>query len=342
MDLALSTEDEALVAAVAALLAGESPPGRVRAAEALGFDPGLWAALRRLGMPDLAAGPDAASAVQLALLAEQTGRALACAPVVETLTAARLLDGCGGPEADALLRRCAEGALATLVPHPVSGDTADLVPAGAVADVLLAYDGRTLRAVGAAPPRAAAPNLGGLALADRDLAGPGARAVPLAEGGRARALFEDALRDARLLTAAQLVGVAARSLELGAAYVREREVFGRPVGTFQTVAHRLADHAASVDGARLLVWEAAWAADTGDPRAAALASMAFCFTAELAVAVAGDSLHFHGGYGFSREYDIQLYYRRARALPLVWGSVQREYRRLADLLYGPARPEAAA
>ena len=174
-------------------------------------------------------------------------------------------------------------------------------------------------------------------VADRDLTGP---AETVAEG--ARAAFEDARRDWQLLTAAQLVGVAARSLEIGVEYVRERRVFGRPVGSFQTVAHRLADHATAVDGARLLVREAAWAVDEGDPRAAGLAAMAFCFAAEQAVAVAGDSLHFHGGYGFTLEYDIQLYYRRAQAHPLVWGSVQREYQRLADLLFGAAGREAGS
>src|SRR5262249_29415840 len=127
----------------------------------------------------------------------------------------------------------------------------------------------------------------------------------------------------QLLTAALLVGIAARALEIGAAYARDREVFDRPVATFQTVAHRLADLATAVDGARLLVHEAAWSADEGRARAQALPTMAFCFSAEPAPAVAGDALHFHGGYGYTLEYDIQLYYRRAKACGLVGGGVQR-------------------
>ncbi|GAA0960090.1 acyl-CoA dehydrogenase family protein [Actinocorallia libanotica] len=337
MDLALRPEDEELVAALAALLAKESSTDRVRAAEGLGFDPALWAALRRIGVPDLASGPDAAGAGQLVLIAEQAGRHLACAPVVETLAAARLLERCGGPVADALAARCADGAIATLALHPPAEGWAELVPAGAVAEIVLACDGDTITAVSAGPPMAAVPNVGHLPLADRDLTGP---AETVAEA--LRAAFEDARRDWQLLTAAQLVGVAARSLEIGVEYVRERRVFGRPVGSFQTVAHKLADHATAVDGARLLVREAAWAVDEGDPRAAGLAAMAFCFAAEQAVAVAGDSLHFHGGYGFTLEYDIQLYYRHAQAYPLVWGSVQREYQRLADLLFGAAGREAGS
>ncbi|ROO85178.1 acyl-CoA dehydrogenase-like protein [Actinocorallia herbida] len=340
MDLALSTEETELEAAAAALLAKESPAERVRAAEGTGFDPVLWKALRGLGVPGLAAGPGAATALQLTLITEQAGRALASAPVVETLAAARVLAACGGPDAAELLRECEAGSVATLALRPVSGGRAALVPAGSVADVVLYHDGLALRAAQAVPPPIA-PNLGCLPLADRFLPdGPGLPA--LAGGERAVALFEDGRRDWQLLTAAQLVGVAARALELGVGYVREREVFGRPVATFQTVAHRLADHATGVDGARLLVREAACAVDAGDPRGAALTAMAFCFAGELAVAVAGDSLHFHGGYGFSREYDIQLYYRRAQALPLVWGSLQREYQRLADLLHGPAAGKDAS
>ncbi|GAB2851302.1 acyl-CoA dehydrogenase family protein [Actinocorallia aurea] len=334
MDLALSTEEADLAAAVAALLVRESPPERVRAAEDSGFDPVLWKALRGIGIPELAAGPGAATALQLTLIAEEAGLALASAPVVESLAAARLLARCGGPDAAELARACAASSVATLVLHPVAGGRAPLVPAGAVADVVLYYDGSRLRAARTVPPPPVR-NLGSLPLADLSL--PHGRGLSaLAGGERGRALFEDGRRDWQLLTAAQLVGVAARALDLGVSYVREREVFGRPVATFQTVAHRLADHATGVDGARLLVREAACAVDSGDPRGAALTAMAFCFAAELAAAVAGDSLHFHGDYGFSLDYDIQLYYRRAQAVPLVWGSVQGEYQRVADLLYGRA------
>ncbi len=334
MDLAISPEDEELVSALAALLTKESSAARVRAAEGLGFDPALWEALHRLGVPSLALGHDAATALQLVLIAEQAGRHLASAPVVEALVTARLLQRCGGPAADALAERCAANAntIATLVLRPTGGTRAELIPAGAVAEVVLRYDGDAITAIPSDPPMAATPNVGDLPLADLDLAAD--RAETVAEGERARLAFEEAQDDWRLLTAAQLVGLAARALELGVEYVRERRVFDRPVGSFQTVAHKLADHATAVDGARLLVREAACAVDERDPRAAALTTMAFCYAAEQAVAVAGDSLHFHGGYGFTLEYDIQLYYRRAQAYPLVWGSVQQEYRRLADRLWG--------
>ncbi|MFC5746315.1 acyl-CoA dehydrogenase family protein [Actinomadura rugatobispora] len=338
MDLALLPEDEELVSVLDAALAKESSADRVRAAEGLGFDPALWTTLNGIGVPALALDQDDCTALRLVLIAETAGRHLASAPVVESLVTARLLRRCGGPAADALAARCADGRIATLVPHPTRGRAAELVPAGAVAEIVLAYDGGALTAVLAEPPMAAAANLGGMPLADRDLSGEsgGAEVETVARAEPARLAFEAARSEWQLLTAAQLVGLAARALEIAVAYVRERRVFGRPVGSFQTVSHKLADHATAVDGARLLVREAAWAADADDPRARALSAMAFCYAAEQAVAVTADALHFHGGYGFTTEYDIQLYYRRAQAYPLVWGSVQREYQRVADHLFGEA------
>ena len=334
MDLALSREDEELAAALGAVLAKESSPDRVRAAEHLGFDARLWATLNEMGVPSIALGTDGvtATAGQLVLIAEQAGRHLASAPVVESLVTARLLQRCGTPAAKAIAARCAQGLIATLVLHPARGPDAELAPAGAVADVVLSYDEGLLAATFADAPMSAAPNLGGLPLADRDLT---AGTIELVgKGEQTRLAFEAARQEWQLLTAAQLVGVAGRALEIAVGYVRERRVFGRPVGSFQSVAHRLADHATAVDGTRLLVREAAWAVDERAPRDRALTTMAFCFAAEQAVAVTADALHYHGGYGFTTEYDIQLYYRRAQAYPLVWGSVQREYQRLADQLFG--------
>ncbi len=334
MDLALRSEDEELVDAFDALLTKKSSPALVRAAEHLGFDPDLWTTLVAAGVPSMAAGEDAADLRQLVLMAELAGRHLVSAPVIEALVTTRLLAHCaaaGSTNAVEIAARAEAGAVVTLVLHPTTSSPAVLVPAGAVADVVVAYDGERVVATIAPPPVTATANVGGLSLADRDLRT--GEMVTLATGPAASAIFAAAQRDWQLLTAAQLVGVAARSLEIGVDYVKTREIFGQPVGAFQTVAHRLADHAAVVDGARLLVQQAAWSADTHRTEGVAHTKMAFCFAADQALAVVSDALHYHGGYGFSLEYDIQLYYRRARAYPLVWGSVRREYQALANALY---------
>jgi alkylation response protein AidB-like acyl-CoA dehydrogenase len=209
------------------------------------------------------------------------------------------------------------------------------VPAGAIADVVLSLDGDDLVAVASEPPTERVENLGSLPIAFRDMRA-GTRSV-LASGTAAQSAFESALVDWKVLSAAQLTGVAASALELGVEYVKSREVFGAPIGTFQTVSHRLADDATAVDGARLLAYKAAWAVDEGRSGAGVLASMAWLFAGETAVSVARDSLHYHGGYGFTTEYDIQLYFRKAKAYSLLWGDPGGECRRLAALLFDSGR-----
>jgi alkylation response protein AidB-like acyl-CoA dehydrogenase len=109
-----------------------------------------------------------------------------------------------------------------------------------------------------------------------------------------------------------------------------------PIGSFQGVAHRLADRACEVDGAELLAREAAWAVAEEPGRAAELAAMAFGFAAETARDTTYHALHFHGGYGFMLEYDIQLYFRRARAWAAVLSEPRGAYRRVADVRYATA------
>jgi alkylation response protein AidB-like acyl-CoA dehydrogenase len=105
------------------------------------------------------------------------------------------------------------------------------------------------------------------------------------------------------------------------------------IANFQTIQHRLADNVTALDGGRLLAYEAAWAADGGLPNAGTLATMAFLFASEAAFKTASESLHFHGGYGYTLEYDIQLFFRRAKAWPLVAGDPRAEYVALAHRLY---------
>jgi hypothetical protein len=108
--------------------------------------------------------------------------------------------------------------------------------------------------------------------------------------------------------------------EMGAAYARERCAFGIPIGTYQAVAHPLADALVAKDGAQLLAWKASWALETDHPDAPVLARQAFVFAAELASHAAQHSLHIHGGYGFTQECDIQLSYRRSQARATTVGN----------------------
>ena len=331
MDLRLTGEQEQLVDASSALYAKHASPEAVRDAEPGGFDAGLWARLEELGVVamavDEAAGGWGASTLDLALVAEQHGRSVAPAPLVEAQVAARLLGRLGSDHLGPVVQG---DRLATIALHPPVDGRLRGVPGGSVADDVVAWTGDALVLVAAEGARTPFENLGSMPLADVEVA----RAEVLATGEEARLAFEAAVDDWLRLTAAALVGIAARALEIGVEYVKERRAFAVPIGSFQAIAHRLADSAAAIDGARLLAYEAAWAADDDPDRSAELAALAFAVATETARDASARSLHFHGGYGFMMEYDIQLHWRRARAWSAVWGEPGAAYRRATDARRG--------
>src|SRR5436190_9300887 len=332
MDLRPTEEQQQLVEAFASLYADAAPPAARRAAAPLGHLPRLWDRLGATGavamaVPD-AAGGGGASLLGLALVAEQHGRHVAPAPLIEAQVAARLLSRL--PAAESGLGEVLAGQrLVTLAVRPARDRVATLVPAGAVADAAVVLDDDRLVLVAVPEDVRHVLNTGGMPLADLDVGG----ATVLASGPDALAAYATALDEWRVLTSAALVGIARRALEIGVAYVKERHAFGQPIGGFQGVAHRLADRATEVDGAELLAREAAWAAAEDPGRGAELAAMAFGFAADTARDTTYYALHFHGGYGFMLEYDAQLYFRRARAWAGVLGEPREAYRRVADVRY---------
>ena len=327
MNLDFTEEQQALRGTLRDFFEKESPPSAVRAAEPLGFDASLWRKVAELGLPSIAVpeerGGGGAGWVELAIAAEALGQYLAPVPLIEAAVANALLAELAGPSPSERV--------ATLALHPAAGGVARLVPAGAVANLVVVLRGEELLLVTQQDKPVARPNLGAMPLADCPLPG---RAVVLARGPEAVAAHQGAVRRWRLLTAVALAGLAARALDIGLGYVLQRRAFGVLIGSFQTVQHRLADNATAVDGARLLAYKAAWALDAGLPSAGSLAEMAFLFAAETAFTTASESLHFHGGYGYTLEYDIQLYFRRAKAWPMLAGDRRAGYASLARSLYG--------
>lgn len=341
MNLALSDEQAMLAQTFRALFAKECPAERVRAAEPRGVDDDLWALVRAQGVLDMAvpaaAGGWGAGFLDLALIAEEHGRVLAPTPLLEAQVAARLLAGVGGdPAGDLLARVLAGDDLATVALHPARDGQLALVPAGAMASAVLFADGDAVMVTTQAA-RPAPPTIAALPLASVPTGG----ARVLAQGAPAVAAFGRARDEWMLLTAAALVGLAARALELGTDYARDRTQFGVPIATFQAVAHRLADCAAAIEGARLLCCDAAWSWDERPDDAAALPAMALSYAAQVANDTVGWSLHVHGGYGFMAEYDIQLYFRRAKAWANVLADPRVLLHEVADRLYGPVGTSGA-
>lgn len=336
VDLAFSAEQNALRSAFAELFAKHASIERVRAAEPLGFDERLWAEMVAIGAPVLgvpeSAGGAGASALEVAIVAQEFGRRIAPVPLVEAIVAANLLAAVGG-QADLVGAIAGGDVLPSLALSRPHDGVVHLAPAGAVADAIVAFDGDRLllsRRSGNRPYVPQTPNLASAPIADWDL---GSDPVVLATGRAAEEHYAAAIAQWRLYTAAALVGLGQTALDIGVDYVKERHAFGVPLGWFQSIQHRLADVATAGEGSELLTWEAAWATDAQPERAPALATMAFLCAAEAAFDICRASLQYHGGYGYTLEYDIQLYFRRAKAWPLAGGALKPIYDELADVLY---------
>jgi alkylation response protein AidB-like acyl-CoA dehydrogenase len=130
--------------------------------------------------------------------------------------------------------------------------------------------------------------------------------------------WDAVMHDAIVLVAAQAIGGARRALDITVQYAKDRRQFDKPLGAFQAIAHYLADAVTAVDGGTSLVHEAAWARAAGRPEARRLAAMAKLFACQTYRDVTAMAQQVFGGIGFTVEFDIQLYFRRAKALQLSW------------------------
>lgn len=342
MKLDLAEEQRLLEESFARFFTAESTPARVRAAEPLGFDPKLWAELVEMGVPAMRApeekGGGGASLLDAAILAEEAGRQLASAPLVECIVAARLLADLGTSQALDWLDRIKAGAIVAVALHDAVSGRAQLVPGAAVADGILCLDGDGVVLVQEAPPREAPPNLGSSPLRSVVLTGPGGTGERWVLAQGARRAYLAAIEEWKLLTAAMLSGLARKALELAAAYSRERAQFGQPIGSFQGVAHPLADSITEIEGAHLLVRRAIWAIARGREDAGASVAMAFWWASQSAGRALTRAVRTFGGYGLTLEYDVQLYFRRGKAAALPMGDPRDELLRAADRLWRGERP----
>jgi alkylation response protein AidB-like acyl-CoA dehydrogenase len=131
--------------------------------------------------------------------------------------------------------------------------------------------------------------------------------------------FLEILDGGRISVAAMGLGLAQGAYELAFAYAREREQFGRPIGSFQAVQFALADMATEIEAGRNLVYKAAWLKDRGREFAQA-AAIAKLYTGELSKRVVDRALQLHGGYGFMDEYPISRFYRDQKVLEIGEGT----------------------
>jgi len=135
--------------------------------------------------------------------------------------------------------------------------------------------------------------------------------------GSGWATWHETMLDGIVMLAAQAIGGARYALDITVQYAKDRKQFDKPLGAFQAIAHYLSDAVTAVDGAETLVYEAAWARDSGTS-IARLAPMAKLFACQTFRDVTAMAQQVFGGVGFTLEYDIQLYFRRAKQLQISW------------------------
>jgi alkylation response protein AidB-like acyl-CoA dehydrogenase len=135
-----------------------------------------------------------------------------------------------------------------------------------------------------------------------------------------------------LAYAAELLGIGSAALELAVGYAKEREQFGRPIGSFQAVKHRCADMLVDVEGMRSAVYYAAWCIAADDPDRSVAASTAKTWCSDAGRRVTASCLQVHGGIGFTWESDVHLYLKRAQLDEVSFGDAVFHRARLASLL----------
>ena len=140
--------------------------------------------------------------------------------------------------------------------------------------------------------------------------------------GGAGSLLDALLRRAAVCASAEMLGAARRCLDMSVEYAKVREQFGQPIGSFQAIRHRCADMLVAAENAHAAVYYAAWALNAGAEDAAVASSICKAYVSDAARHVAGDAIQVHGGIGFTWEYDLHLYFKRAKALEPQFGDAE--------------------
>jgi len=335
--------------AVRDLLAKECTPTRLRAlweatsgGGTVPAEPMAWSALASMGVIGLTTpervGGLGLGLLDLVLLLEETGRVALPGAIVETTAvAAPLLAAVAGStatkDADAL-----DGWLAGIASGEItmtaSLDGSGLFPWSSAAEGFLVADGARLLVV----PRAHAARTPQSSVdASRDLATislDGTGVIVLAEGDDAATLIASCFDRGALGAAAQLLGLADEMLRLTVDYVKQRQQFGVPIGSFQAIKHHVADALLALEFARPVVYHAAYALDAGSSDATRDVAMAKCYASDAAATVARTALQCHGAIGYTIEYDLHMWMKRAWALSAAWGDSSFHRARVADAILG--------
>ena len=357
MDFALSSDQQLLKNSARAFLDEHCKPAAVRLLwdDPRGESDTMWKEMAQLGWLGLslpeAYGGSGLGMVESAILLEELGRAVYPGPYWPTVLAAAAVEAAGtDAQKKRWLAAVATGdARATLAlldadldwdPGAMSAraektprgwalsGTKRFVPWAHVANVLLiparAPEGPTLFLVDPSAPGLTLSTVQGMDLAtrwvqiDMDKVPAAADAV-LGTAGQAAPLLASLVRRGAVGAAAEMLGAARRCLDMAVGYAKIREQFGQPIGSFQAIRHKCAEMLLEVENSHSAVYYAAWALDAQAEDSELAASVAKAYVGDASRKVCGEAIQVHGGIGFTWEYDLHIYMKRAKALEPMYG-----------------------
>jgi alkylation response protein AidB-like acyl-CoA dehydrogenase len=336
MDFGFSDEQQEIQRTAREFLAARFTPAKVRElAESRSYDEALWEEICELGWPGIAIGEEhggqGLGMIELVILCEELGYACAPSPFLSNAAAGMFIDAGSDEQRERWLPGIASGQ--GLGAAAFTPDDDALVPDAEGATVLVLPDGED----GMLVERGAA-DVKPIELIDSTRS----YARVAASGG-------DTLSDAcvrrggdrvMVAVAAELTGVAQRAMEMAVEYAKEREQFGRPIGSYQAVSHRCAEMLLDTEEARSLTYYAGWAADAEPESLPLAASMAKARASDAAWRVTTSALQVFGGIGFTWEHDLHFLIKRARVTGQLMGSSHQHRDRVAGLVGLEAEPVA--
>jgi len=361
---AFDEDQEEFRASLRRLLSERAPMTAVREIAAVrGFDSATWRTLvTDMGVPGLHVaeelGGSGFSFLETAIVAQELGRALTPVPMIATTGALEAVLRVGSAElrkelAPALASGRVVGTLALSTDRDLEVATAPVRATGAAAVTL---DGRLdyvafghvadLLVVPAVTPsgdavvlyvvEADAPGVVATVRDSLDLTRPVATVeftgAPARLLGSDRETIDRVVDFVRILLANEAIGASQAALDMAVAYAKQRVQFNRVIGSFQAIKHKCADMAIAIESAQAAVMYASMCVDTGAEDLPVAAVMAKSQASECLTLCAGHNIQVHGGIGFTWEADPHLYFRRAKAIEPLFGSIAAHTARLADLV----------
>jgi alkylation response protein AidB-like acyl-CoA dehydrogenase len=344
MNFDFTDDQQAIKSTARDFLAARLKPEKLRQlAEAGEYDDALWKEMCELGWAGIFIGEEhggqGLGVVELVILMEELGYALAPAPFLSNAAAGLMIQHAGSDsQRDRWLPGIASGEQRGTVAYVENG-VASLVADADSADVIVLFDPDSDSASVVAAGDAKVEKVDTIDSTRRfSRVTPNGGGEELS-GGRGPA--GDAIAPIAVALAGELVGVSQRAMEMAVEYAKDRQQFGRPIGAYQAVSHRCAQMLLETEGARSATLYAAWTADHEPESLQLAASMAKAYASDCGWRVTASSLQVHGGIGFTWEHDLHFFLKRAKADGHLFGSAREHRERVAELA-GLKRTQPAA